>query len=318
MYDLNLTIPNITADKYSSDNKFKLLKNYLYELNETLSFVLGQNYSEAVALTGKLQESLSKSEMSTTIQLKADAIKKFNELKNQIIQTADSIETNYKSEISKTEDAIMSHIEQSTLSKSEFGEYKGEVETNLRQAVDEIELVAENVDDVSSGLENFKSAARSELSVTADAVMSRVENLFQTKNDADEFEKRVSSTITQTQSNITENYKKELSQLSEDVSTVGGNVADLISSLDVYIRRGELSEGVYGIEIGRSDSNVKARFTNDRLSFYQGASEVAYISGSSLYITNAEVSDYLRIGSTSLGHFLFDTTENGLEVRWIE
>jgi hypothetical protein len=92
----------------------------------------------------------------------------------------------------------------------------------------------------------------------------------------------------------------------------------LVSDLDVYIRRGELEENVYGIEIGRSDSNIKARFTNDRLSFYQGASEVAYISGSSLYITNADVLDYLRIGNSSQGYFLFDTTSNGLEVRWID
>jgi hypothetical protein len=86
----------------------------------------------------------------------------------------------------------------------------------------------------------------------------------------------------------------------------------------VFIRRGELESGVYGIEIGRSDSPVRARFTNDRLSFYQGKSEVAYISGSSLYITNADVLDFLRIGNSLDGYFLFDTTSNGLEVRWID
>ena len=29
MYDLNLTVPNITAEKYSNDNRFLLLKNYI-------------------------------------------------------------------------------------------------------------------------------------------------------------------------------------------------------------------------------------------------------------------------------------------------
>lgn len=79
-----------------------------------------------------------------------------------------------------------------------------------------------------------------------------------------------------------------------------------------------MEDGVYGIEIGRSDSNVKARFTNDKLSFYQGVAEVAYISGSALYITNAEIIDYLKIGNSNDGYFLFDTTRNGLEVRWID
>ena len=107
-----------------------------------------------------------------------------------------------------------------------------------------------------------------------------------------------------------------LSSFSEDLSSVGGEVKELASSLDVYIRRGELEEGVYGIEIGRSDSNIKARFTNDRLSFYQGLSEVAYVSGSNLYITRAEILDYLKIGNSTDGYFTFDVSENGLEVMW--
>ena len=72
----------------------------------------------------------------------------------------------------------------------------------------------------------------------------------------------------------------------------------------------------YGIEIGRSDSNIKARFTNDRLSFYQGLAEVAYISGSNLYITRTQVLDYLKLGNAAEGFFIFDVTENGLEVTW--
>ena len=40
IYDLNLSVPNISASKYSDYEKFYLLKNYLYELNECLSFAL--------------------------------------------------------------------------------------------------------------------------------------------------------------------------------------------------------------------------------------------------------------------------------------
>lgn len=41
MYDLELDVPNITSDKYSNERRFLMLKNYLYELNEKLSFALG-------------------------------------------------------------------------------------------------------------------------------------------------------------------------------------------------------------------------------------------------------------------------------------
>lgn len=45
MYDLNLSVPNITSDKYSNERRFSLLKNYLYELNETLSIALAGKVS---------------------------------------------------------------------------------------------------------------------------------------------------------------------------------------------------------------------------------------------------------------------------------
>ena len=48
MYDLNLSVPNITSPKYSSDNRFLLLKNYLQELNETLSFALADRSANEI------------------------------------------------------------------------------------------------------------------------------------------------------------------------------------------------------------------------------------------------------------------------------
>lgn len=55
MYDLNLIVPDITSKKYSNDNRFLLLKNYLYELNETLSHALEvRNFSEVSELGEKL------------------------------------------------------------------------------------------------------------------------------------------------------------------------------------------------------------------------------------------------------------------------
>ena len=55
MYDLNLSVPDFTAKKYSNDNRFLLLKNYLYELNETLSFALdSKRNDEIISLAEKV------------------------------------------------------------------------------------------------------------------------------------------------------------------------------------------------------------------------------------------------------------------------
>ena len=317
MYDLNLFVPNITSQKYSTDNRFALLKNYLYELNEVLALVLGEQHENQITiLQNKVQQSNEQSE-KYAIALKKENVTKFNTLKEQIIRTAESIESEYKSEISKTQEEILAEVERTYTTKSEYGEYTSQVDTSLKQTAEEIALLSENTEEVRTDLESFKDTTRSELSLQSSAIISRVENEFQSKTQADEMESRISSQITQATDSVTETFSKDIAVLIDDVSTVGGTVTELVSSLDVYIRRGELSEGVYGIEIGRSDSHIKARFTNDRLSFYQGVSEVAYISGSTLYISNADVLDYLRIGNATQGYFLFDTTQNGLEVRWI-
>ena len=92
MYDLNLSVPNLTSPKYSNDNRFLLLKNYLYELNETLSFVLGDKSQTEIQMLKKEFETDKGEEKQNIIRLKNDSKKRFEELKNQIIRTAEEIE----------------------------------------------------------------------------------------------------------------------------------------------------------------------------------------------------------------------------------
>lgn len=317
MYDLNLAVPNITSQKYTTDSRFTLLKNYLYELNDALSFALSDStQGEMKIIHNEIAEN-KEIALSQALQLKEESIKRFNELKEKIIRTADEIQESCNATIEKSETEILATVEKNYLTKSEHGEYENSVDTRFQQTADELSLVGENTEEVRAELENYKSTSRSELSIQAESIIQQVENNFYSKTEATELENRVSSQITQTEKYITEVFSDELSVVSDDLSTVGGKVDELVSDLDVYIRRGKLEDNVYGIEIGRNDSNIKARFTNDRLSFYQGVSEVAYISGSSLYITNADVLDYLRIGNSLNGYFIFDTTSKGLEVRWI-
>lgn len=317
MYDLNLTVPNLTSKKYSDDNRFLLLKNYLYELNETLVHALSEKEHQGFASVSRLLENEGKKQQSKVQQLQSQTVSHFKELKEKILRTAEEIEKDYSSAISQSEQKIMQSVTGEFVAKSEFGEYKGAVDTRLEQTAEELKLTAENIDMVNSDIESLKDETKSQFTLQAEAITSQVESLYTTKNDTAELESRIQSQITQTADGITESFSKSLVAVDEEISSVGGELNEFISDLDVYIRRGELEENVYGIEIGRSDSNVKARFTNDRLSFYQGIVEVAYISGSNLYITNAEFLDRFKIGNTETGWFEFDTTENGLEVRWI-
>jgi hypothetical protein len=76
---------------------------------------------------------------------------------------------------------------------------------------------------------------------------------------------------------------------------------------------------VYGLEIGQRNKidgeevfNKYARFTSDRLSFYdQNDTEIAYISDYKLHINHAEV-----LGTLKIGGYLIDTTK-GLTFKWV-
>lgn len=317
MYDLNLNVPNITAKKYSNDNRFLLLKNYLYELNETLSFALDDKKSNEIVSLAEKVDDVQKKQADRVFQLQSQSVSRFKELKENILRTAEAIERDYISQINQSEQSIMQSVEGSFVGKSEFGEYSSNVNTQFKQQAEDIRLIAENTEGVSNAMEDFKNSAETSLVLQAEAIMSQVDNIYTTKTDSENTESRLSSQITQTSESVTENFSRKISVVSDDVKSIGGEISEIISSLDVYIRRGEIEEGVFGVEIGRSDSMVKARFTNDKLSFFQGIVEVAYISGSTLYITNAEILDCMKIGNSSDGYFLFDTTDNGLEVRWI-
>ena len=309
-------MPNISTSKYSDDEKFYLLKNYLYELNECLSFALSNiDYSNLKeSIKNKIEEK-SEEKISYEKIIKENK-ERFENLKNKIIITADEIFENCKSEIKNSENEILGKVQNDFLAISEFGEYKSETASIIKGNADAITLNSSNIETANNNLENYKSENNSELNLRAEAIISQVENIFAKKSEYDEFTEIISSQITQTSKNITENFENSVLSAKEDISTLGGTVSELIYSLNTYIKRGELESGVYGIEIGRSDSNIKARFTNEKLSFLQGTTEVAYISGNNLYILRAEIIDYIKIGDIEKGYFIFDVTDNGLEVKW--
>ena len=317
MYDLNMIVPDLTSSAYSQDSKFRLIKNYLYELNDALSYALSDRTAGEVSVVSARVEKDEKDNRVRVQQLNAQSVKRFNELKEQILRTAEDIEKDYRVYVETKKDEIVQGVEGSFVAKSEFGEYKNTTDTAIEQNSENIQLVSQNVDEVNNSLDTFRETTRSEMLLQSDSIFSKVEEIYATKSETEALENRVSSQVVQTSKDITESFSESLMDINDDLSTVGGSFAEFVSELDVYIRRGQLEENVYGIEIGRSDSSIKARFTNDRLSFYQGITEVAYISGSSLYITNAHILDYLKIGNSSDGFFMLDTTSNGLEVRWI-
>lgn len=123
----------------------------------------------------------------------------------------------------------------------------------------------------------------------------------------------------QISSGVIENFSRTVT-LADETSK---EFKEYAKQFDAYIKRGLLGydeEGkeIFGIEIGDISSPFKGRFVNDKLSFIQGMTEVAYISNDTLYITRAEILHLLSIGNSTNGYFDWVSLTSGLAVVWRE
>lgn len=129
-----------------------------------------------------------------------------------------------------------------------------------------------------------------------------------------------------TEQSITTN-SKEIDRAFTNIQKIASDVEGLAYSLievNANIRQGLLDydDGgipIYGLEVGQRNTidgvevfNKYARFTSDRLSFYdKNDIEVAYISDYKLHITHAQIT-----GTLTLGRFQVSTTD-GLVIKWV-
>lgn len=134
-------------------------------------------------------------------------------------------------------------------------------------------------------------------------------------------------TYKETTSNTISANSKQIESVFTSIQEITPSVKDIeeyYANVKGHIIAGEIDnkEGIpiYGLEIGQQMEdkegkitfNKFARFTSDRLSFYdQNDIEVAYISDYKLHITNATVT-----GTLTLGRFEFDSSD-GLAIKWV-
>ena len=124
-------------------------------------------------------------------------------------------------------------------------------------------------------------------------------------------------------------YYSFFSDLKADVEAVDAAFRHYKVDTEGYIRTDIVSyDGavpVYGVAVGQDlvcrevdgeqvveQNNFRAVFTATRLSFWQDATEVAYVSNNRLYITNITV-----LGGIAIGDWSVEAAESGLAFRWI-
>lgn len=151
-------------------------------------------------------------------------------------------------------------------------------------------------------------------------IKERFEGEYVAKSSYGTYTENTERLITEN-SKVSEDLYKSVQKIVSDIE----NLEHSIVEVNARIRSGllyydEKGVPIYGLEVGQKNIidgvevfNKFARFTSDRLSFYdKNDTEVAYISDYKLYITNAQITGTLIIGRYELD------TSNGLAFKWIE
>ena len=87
--------------------------------------------------------------------------------------------------------------------------------------------------------------------------------------------------------------------LRSDLKVASNNITVSINALDKQLQpfTKAFRFGDEGLDISATGSEMGLRLNNDRIAFRQNEQEVAYISDEKLYISNAEVTDVLKVGN---------------------
>lgn len=152
-------------------------------------------------------------------------------------------------------------------------------------------------------------------------ISRRLEGQYVAQSDFGSYTQATDQRITENSTGI-EQLFSNVQEILSDVDTIGNQLIDVTANLKTgLLYYDEDGIPVYGLEIGQRTEvdgaevfNKYARFTSDRLSFYdQNDNEVAYISDRKLYITDVHVT-----GSMQTGGFIdIVLPDGGIITKWI-
>ena len=282
---LDLRLPNITGT--TEKEQLAQIKSYLYQFAQQLQWAMNTIETPSVS-----QQVVNQTSQKVIVQTKEeDAEATFSSLKALIIKSADIVDAYY--------DEISTRLEGMYVAQSDFG-------TFMEQTSQEIKQTSTYTDQKFNDVQVIITGEVENLQASVDDTATEVENLQASVDDTAEKVGGLDSAIGEANKNI-------------------DALKAAVIEANAYIRSGLLYYDdneipVFGLEIGQKNTvndvdvfNKYARFTSDRLSFYdQNDSEIAYISDYKLYIRNVEITASFKIGG------FIDTVSNGdVVTKWV-
>ena len=282
---INLRLPNITGT--SEREQLSQMRSYLHQLVGELQWALQNvNTSKEEGVTTTPKSIISGGNSPRSV---ADPQSTFESIKSLIIKSADIVDAYYE--------AINNRLVGMYVAESDFGTFKQQTERYVEESSTNIEQSYTNIQQIVSA----------DLGVMGNNVQA----------------------LTNEMDGLDTSFKDMKSEVDNDLKVLKSGVDSVIYSLAevkaniksglLYYDKNEIP--VYGIEIGQRTMidgvevfDKFARFTSDRLSFYdQNDNEVAYISDRKLYINHVEILSTLRMG----GFVRTVLADGSIVKRWV-
>lgn len=148
----------------------------------------------------------------------------------------------------------------------------------------------------------------------AQDITDNADRLQEEINDTNTVVTDLSSSLTQTATEINATISQTVIDLQSYADSAADTAADdLAATLSTYIRYYQ-SGGTGVLELGDNASGYTAKLNNQKLSFYDGETEVAYIANNKLYISNAEITNNLQIGKYQ---WITDSSTGRMSLKWV-
>lgn len=160
-----------------------------------------------------------------------------------------------------------------------------------------LQTVEKNAQVASEAVYNVEQNLLASIQVTEENIKSTVAESYYLKEDTEALVSSVSTEIEQTKNS----FEIQFNQFTADLEAVATGADAEFEEIRKYIR---FVDGK--ILLGEVGNELELQISNDRISFLQDGTEVAYFSNRKLYVTDAEI-----LHSLQLGNFAFMPRANG-------
>lgn len=277
---IDIRYPQITGK--TEKEQLMQIKSYLYQIVPQLQIAL-ENLATKEG-TSTTPSSAKDRYSQGIVGVPTDPQETFNSIKALIIKSADIVNAYYE-EISRKLDGEYVAV-------SDFGIFRENTTSTITEDSTKINNLFTSVQEIIDG--------------TSTTFGSLSEEMSDIKKGLDDAKTDIQGSLATLASGI-EGVNTRIKEVTANVKT--GHLYDDSQGTPIY-----------GVEVGQTVTengeevfNKFARFTADRLSFYNAhGHEVAYISDNKLYINDAEIN-----GTLTIGRYIIDSS-NGLAFKRIE